>query len=390
MIADAVAAVIILIITAYVALAGADFGGGMWDLLAGSATAGARVRDRIDRSITPVWESNHVWLVIALVVLWTGFPSVFADIFTTLFVPLSVAGLGIVLRGTGFAFRAQVRSLRMQVVTGGVFAFSSMLTPFFMGTVVGAVVTGRVRGAAGDPVGSWVNTTSILTGVLFVVTAAYLAAAYLAVDSERAAARDLRRYFTRRAIVAAVVSGVLAAVTMVVLRTTAKPVFTELTSGRALPLVVISVVAGVTVLALLLFDIVTPVRPLAALAVAAVVWGWAVAQYPDVLPPDVTIASTAAPTGTMASLLVIVGVIVVLVVPSFALLFRLAGSGRLAEGERPPLGSSGLGSSGLGSSGLSLSGLPRGAAGQRYTWPAAVIVAAMVTRELMRRLRAPK
>ena len=160
MIADIVAAVLVLVATAYAALGGADFGGGMWDLLAGSATGGAAARHRINLSITPVWESNHVWLVIALVVLWTGLPVAFADIFTTLFVPLSVAGLGIVLRGSGFAYRAQAGSVRWQAVNGGIFAISSLLTPFFMGTAVGAVVTGRVR-ASGDPAGSWVNTVSI-------------------------------------------------------------------------------------------------------------------------------------------------------------------------------------------------------------------------------------
>jgi cytochrome bd ubiquinol oxidase subunit II len=408
MLADTVAAVMILIVTAYVALAGADFGGGMWDLLAGSAAAGARPRDRIDRSITPVWESNHVWLIIALVVLWTGFPSVFAAIFTTLFVPLSVAGLGIVLRGSGFAFRAQVRSLRLQAATGGVFAFSSLLTPFFLGTVVGAVVTGRVRGTSGDPIGSWVNATSMLTGALFVVTAAYLAAVYLAVDSEQSDEHDLRRYFTRRAIVAGVAAGVLAAVTMAVLRTTARPLFTELTSGRGLPFVVISVVTGVAVLVLLLFNIVAPVRPLAALAVAAVVWGWAVAQYPDVLPPGRTIASTAAPTGTMASLLVIVGVIVILIVPSFVLLFRLATSGQLAEGERPPLGAAPAPApAGAPAATRRAPAHPAPAhpaparpaasrpatsrpaatrpAGRRNSWPAALIVVALVARKLARR-----
>jgi cytochrome d ubiquinol oxidase subunit II len=112
MIADTLAAVIIAVTTGYAALAGADFGGGIWDLIAGSAARGEVPRRRIDRSITPVWEANHVWLIVAVVLLWTGFPVAFAAIFTTLFVPLSVAGLGIVLRGTGFAFRAQVRTLR--------------------------------------------------------------------------------------------------------------------------------------------------------------------------------------------------------------------------------------------------------------------------------------
>ncbi len=338
MIADTVAAVIAGVVTAYAVLAGADFGGGIWDLLAGGAEAGRAARHRIDRSITPVWESNHVWLIIAIVVLWTGFPAAFADTFTTAFVPLSVAGLGIVLRGCGFAFRAQVRSLRWQAVTGGVFAVSSVLTPFFLGTVVGAVVTGRVRGSSGDPVGSWANLTSLLTGALFVVAGAYLAAVYLAVDSERDGDVTMRTYFVRRAVIAGVAAGVLAGITMAALHTTAKPLFSELVAGRGLPLVVISVVAGAAVLTALLLDVTRLVRPLAALAVAAVIWGWAICQYPYLLPPRLTIAQAAAPRATLVTELVVVGIIVVLVAPSFALLFRLAQSGKLAEadGRHPP------------------------------------------------------
>jgi cytochrome d ubiquinol oxidase subunit II len=333
-IADTLAAVLILVTTAYAALAGADFGGGVWDLLAGSARGGVAVRRRIDRSIAPVWESNHVWLVIALVLLWTGFPSVFADIFTTLFVPLSVAALGIVLRGAGYAFRGEVRTVRWQAVYGGVFALASLLTPFFMGTVVGSVVAGRVRGLSGDPVGSWVNPTSLLSGALFVVASAYLAAVFLAVDSDLAGEAGLRRYFTRRALGAGLVAGVLAGVTIGVLRTSAKPVFHELAAGRGLPLVVISVLAGVTVLVMLIFDRAGRtrlVRPAAVLAVAAVVFGWAVAQYPYLLPPRLTIAAAASPGATEATELVVVGLIIVLVVPSFVLLFRLASSGRLGQ-----------------------------------------------------------
>lgn len=336
MIAYVVAAVLILVVTAYAVLAGADFGGGVWDLLAGSAAAGETPRRRIDQSITPVWESNHVWLIIALVVLWTGFPAAFADIFTTLFAPLSVAALGIVLRGSGFAFRAQVRSLRWQAVTGGVFATASLLTPFFLGTVVGSVVTGQVRGTSGDPVGSWTNLTSLLTGALFVVTGAYLAAVYLAVDSERAGEHELRVYFARRAVAAGAASGVLAGITMAVLHSTARPLFMELTTGRGLALVVISVLAGVAVLALLLADVVRLVRPLAAMAVAAVICGWAISQYPYVLPPWLTLASAAAPAATLASMLIVVGIIAVLVAPSFALLFWLAAGSKLGEAEDDP------------------------------------------------------
>ena len=333
MIADTVAAVLVVVLIAYAALAGADFGGGIWDGLAGSTQRGAAPRRRIDESVGPVWESNHVWLIIALVLLWTGFPVAFADVFTTLFVPLSVAALGIVLRGSGFAFRSQLRSLRWQAISGAVFALSSLLTPFFLGTVIGAIVAGRVRGARGDPVTSWVNPTSLLTGALFVVFSAYLAAIYLAVDSERAGEHQLRAYFSRRAIAAGGCSGVLAGITLAVLHTSAPRVFTSLTTGRALPLVVVSVLAGAAVLILLVLDKVRLARPLAALAVAAVAAGWAIAQYPYLLPPGLTIAASAAPTGTEATELVVVFLIVVLVAPAFVLLFRLAQGGRLRDPE---------------------------------------------------------
>ena len=380
MIADIVAAVLLVVSTAYAALAGADFGGGTWDLLAGSATGGAAVRSRIDESITPVWESNHVWLIVAVVVLWTGFPAAFGAIFTTLFVPLSVAALGIVLRGAGFAFRGEVRTVRWQRIYGGVFAIASLLTPFFLGTAVGSVVTGRVRDAAGDPVSAWVNPASLLTGALFVVTGAYLAAVYLAVDSDRAGQPDLGRYFTRRALAAGVVSGALAAATMAVLHVTAAPVFTELTTGRALPLVVVSVLSGLAVLVLLLSGRTRLVRPVAMLAVAAVIWGWAVAQYPYLLPPWLTIAAAAAPAATEAAVLVVVGVIAVLVVPSFAVLFRLTLGGRLG-GTGMAVASSG--SPGPGSRGSGSEVADSSAAGRL----AAAAVLALVAAEEVRRLR---
>jgi cytochrome d ubiquinol oxidase subunit II len=332
-IADTVAAVLVLVAIAYAALAGADFGGGIWDLLAGSARRGRAVRERIDHSITPVWESNHVWLIIMLVVLWTGFPIAFGWIFTTLFVPLSAAALGIVLRGAGFAFRPEVRAMRWEPVAGAVFAFASLITPFFLGTAVGAVVTGQVHSSTGDPAAAWVNPTSLLTGALFVAFSAYLAAVYLAVDSERAGEPELRRYFTRRAFAAGVVSGVLAAITMVVLRTSAPRIFHILTAGRSLPLVVVSVLAGAAVLGLLALDRVALIRPLAALAVAAVAAGWAIAQYPELLPPHLTIADAAAPTGTLGTELLVVFIIVVVVGPSFGLLFWLTQRGHLGESE---------------------------------------------------------
>jgi cytochrome d ubiquinol oxidase subunit II len=176
-----------------------------------------------------------------------------------------------------------------------------------------------------------VNPASLLTGALFVATSAYLAAVYLAVDSERGGEPGLRGYFTRRALAAGAGAGLLAGVTLAVLHTAAPRVFSALLTGRALPLVLVSVVAGVAVLILLLLDQVRLARPLAVAAVAAVVCGWAVAQYPYLLPPHLTIHGAAGPAASGAAELVVVGIIAVLVGPSFALLFALAQRGALGE-----------------------------------------------------------
>ena len=142
--ADAVGGILLAGITLYAVLGGADFGGGLWDLLAGPGPRHLAPRVLIDDSITPVWEANHVWLVFDLVIFWTAFPHAFAAVMTTLALPLWLAVAGIVLRGAGFAFRKEITEVRWRRVTGITFAFSSLVTPFFMGTVIGAIATGAV------------------------------------------------------------------------------------------------------------------------------------------------------------------------------------------------------------------------------------------------------
>src|SRR6266699_3409536 len=167
--AIAVAVILFVVIAAYALFGGADFGGGIWDLLAGSAEHGAAPRGLIDESITPVWEANHVWLIFILVLLWTAFPPAFAAIMTALFVPLSLSLLRIVLRGVGFAFRHTAQRLRMQQFTGALFAASSLIPPFFMATVVAAGPTGQVPvHPAGNVLSAWTSPTAILSGFLFV------------------------------------------------------------------------------------------------------------------------------------------------------------------------------------------------------------------------------
>ena len=196
--ADAVWWVLLVGVTAYAVLAGADFGAGFWSLVAGGGGRGRRARELVDWAIGPVWEANHVWLIFVLVVLWTAFSSAFEAIFSTLFIPLSLAALGIVLRGAGFAFHKTARRSKGRDLAERLFGLSSLLTPFFMGTVVGAVASGRVPvgNATGDPVSSWLNPLSLVIGALFVATCAYLAAVFLVSDARRAGALDLERYFT--------------------------------------------------------------------------------------------------------------------------------------------------------------------------------------------------
>src|SRR5215212_2523108 len=184
---DAVAIVLFIAVTAYAVFGGADFGAGFWDLTAGGPERGERPRAVIDHSIGPVWEANHVWLIFALVVLWSGFSEAYASITLTLFVPLTLAALGIVLRGSSFAFRKTVTRIRDRRNFGAAFALSSVVVPYCMGAIAGAIASGRVPegGVAGDPWDSWVNPTSVLGGVLAVIVVAYLAAVYLVWDARR-------------------------------------------------------------------------------------------------------------------------------------------------------------------------------------------------------------
>ena len=170
--AEVVAVALFAGVTFYAIFGGADFGGGFWDLVAGGGERGAKPRALIDASIGPVWEANHVWLIFCLVVLWTAFPTAFGSIMLTLFVPLFLAAIGIVLRGSGFAFRRVVLRLRNQRLFGAAFAISSVVVPYCMGAVAGGIASGRVPsgGTSGDLVDSWVNPTSILGGAYLLTT----------------------------------------------------------------------------------------------------------------------------------------------------------------------------------------------------------------------------
>jgi cytochrome bd ubiquinol oxidase subunit II len=320
--ADVVALVLWLGLTAYAILAGADFGAGVLDLLAGGAERGRDPRRLIDSAISPVWEANHTWLIFDLVILWTAFPVAFAAIMRTLFVPLALAAAGIVIRGSGFAFRKVVGRLSGQRLFGAGFAFGSLLTPFFLGAALGAIASGRVPAEGTGDLLSWMNPTSMATGTLAVVGCTYLAAVFLVADARRRGIRELEAYFRRRALVTGVLAGILAIASLAILDLDAPALFGGL-RDQGLPLIGLSVACGALALILLARGAAVASRALAAGAVGAVVIGWGVAQFPVVLPPGLTVALAAAPDGTLIALVVVTVVAAALVGPSLALLFVL-------------------------------------------------------------------
>jgi cytochrome d ubiquinol oxidase subunit II len=323
-VSDAVAVMLFVAVTAYAVFGGADFGAGFWDLIAGGPERGERPRALVDHSIGPVWEANHVWLIFSLVVLWTAFPEAFASITLTLFVPLTLAALGIVLRGSSFAFRKSVFCTRDQRNFGAAFAASSVLVPYCMGAVAGGIASGRVPtgGQAGDPWSSWVNPTSILGGVLAVCACAFLAATYLVWDARRLADAHMVEYFRQRALAASVAAGVVAVAGIFVLHADATYVFQGLTS-RALIFVILSAACGFGSLITLVRGASRGSRLLAMGAVASVVVAWGVAQWPYLLPTSLEVSQAAAPPPTLGAVLVVFGVAAFVIVPSIVLLFVL-------------------------------------------------------------------
>jgi cytochrome bd ubiquinol oxidase subunit II len=356
-----VPAVLILVgLAAYVVFAGADFGAGLWYLLAGPGRRGRALRDFRYHAMGPVWGANHVWLIFVLVVAWTAYPTAFGSIASTLALPLFVAAVGIILRGTAYALRSGAPQDReTEGATGFVFGASSILTPLALGAAVGAIASGRVPvgNAEGDLVTSWLNATSLLIGALAVATAGYLAAVYLAGDAVREGKPELAPAFRVRALAMGLVAGALAVGGLVVLREDARPLFDALTSGAGLAAVLLSALAGLATLALVRAGRYEPARFSASLAVAAIVAGWGIAQSPDLL-PGLTIEDAAAGRSTLWALVISIAAGLVIVVPSLALLYGLVLRGRFdlgaPAGQEPPQPQATRGARGLAAAAVTL------------------------------------
>ena len=325
-------------LTFYAVLGGADFGAGLWELGA-RGPGGKAIREHTHRAMAPVWEANHVWLIFVLVVCWTGYPTAFSSMMTTLTVPLFIAAIGVILRGSAYAFRSGDPVGRLDSTLGLAFSISSVLTPFALGAAIGGIASGRVPvgNAAGDAFSSWLNPTSLLVGTLAVASAAYTAAVYLAGDARREGSAELAEIFRKRALVSGAIVGAIAVCGPLVLHEDAKPLYDGLSSGAGLVAGFVSGIAGVTTLVLVHRRRFDPARASAGLAVAAIVAGWALAQQPELL-PGLTVREAAAGDPTLAAIAISVGGGLLIIAPSLALLFSLVLTGRFDPGRELPKG----------------------------------------------------
>ena len=340
MLAELPALLMLVGLAAYAVLAGADFGAGFWTIFARGRRAGLEAtREHARHAIGPVWEANHVWLIFVLVVCWTAYPVAFASILSTLSIPIFVAAVGIILRGVSYALRAELDLAPGRRSIENVFAVSSILTPFALGTVIGAIASGRVPvgNAQGDPIASWLSPTSLLVGALFVTTSSYLAAVYLAADARRLDEPAIEADFRNRALRVGVVAGALALAGLFVVRVDAPRIWDGLTRDGGLAMVVVSAAAGFATLVLVARSMLGPARVSAALAVAAIVAGFGVAQHPELL-PGLTIEQAAAGRPTLVAIAICVAAGAIVLVPSLSLLFGLFLRGRLESdrGEETP------------------------------------------------------
>ena len=318
----------------YTVLAGADFGAGFWQLFAGRGPHAERIREHAHHSMAPVWEANHVWLIFVLTVFWTAYPRAFGSVASTLAVPLFIAALGIIFRGAAYALRSGASGPRESSVIDTIFSVSSILTPFALGAVVGGIATDRVPvgNAAGHLFSSWLNPTSVFIGVLAVSNSAYLAAVYLAADAARLDEPALERQFRLRALGAGVIAGAIALAGIAVVHHDYPKLFHSLLAGDALGGVAVSIAAGATALGLVYAHRLEAARYAAALAVAAIIAGWALARWPAIL-PGLSVDQAAAGHDTLVWVLVVVLGGGAILLPSLGLLFRLHLAGRFRSAE---------------------------------------------------------
>jgi cytochrome d ubiquinol oxidase subunit II len=318
-------------LVAYTVTAGADYGGGVWDLFARGAQRD-HVKKAVERAIAPIWEANHVWLIFLVVMMFTVFPRAFAVLATALHIPITVALIGMVLRGAAFVLRAYGMDTAQHRVQWGVaFGVSSLVTPVVLGMCLAAVASGDIR-VTGSLVTSgffagWLTPFAVATGVFALALFMLLSAVYLAYDApdvDAPHARDIRAHFRRRALVMELVS--FAASLLVLWRASvdAPTLYASLVETRwAIPAQLVVFALAVATSVALLRSRYGWARLLVAAQVSVIVIGFGLAMDGHIVMPDVSLhnAGTRAEVlGPLGPALAIAGA---LVVPSLWFLFRL-------------------------------------------------------------------
>lgn len=323
----------------YALLGGADYGGGVWDLFARGRRA-RQQRELIAEAIGPVWEANHVWLILVLVILFTGFPSAFAAIATALHVPLTLLLIGIVLRGSAFTFRTyDSQRDEVQQRWSRVFSVASIITPVLLGVTLGAIASGTIKVENGMVTSgfwrSWLAPFPFAVGFFALALFAFLAAVYLTLEAKD---EKLREDFRLRALAAGAMVGALALTVFLLAGSGAPKVRAGLAASVwALPLHAATAASAVGAFYFLWKRKYAWARLCAAAQVSLILWGWALAQFPYIVEPDITISSAAAPPQTLRLLLAALALGALVLFPSFYYLFRVfkgrAAFAPLEEGE---------------------------------------------------------
>ncbi len=327
---DGVALGLLLAVTAYSTAGGADYGAGIWDLLAGRFRYAEEVRTLVDHAMGPVWEANNVWLVFAAVIAWTGFPLLYQSVFMSLYPLFALALLGLILRGAFFAFRKEAVTSRARLGASRVFGVASLLAPFSFAAALGAIAAGQV-GVGGPIVPVWrasLDPLAIAFGVVALTATAFTGASFLVGDARRystpgEAGSYLVEYFRRRTVVAAVALLAVSLVTLLVIRAESPSVFQGMMAGLGLPFAVAAVLAVLVVALLMWRRIYRWYRFFTVVGVGSFVFAWAFGQVPYLLPGRLTIQQAAGAPGIEGLLLIITVVALILVIPSLFLLYVL-------------------------------------------------------------------
>jgi len=322
---ELIAFALLLAITAYSTAGGVDFGAGIWDLLAGNSPRGREARALVDHAMAPVWEVNNVWLVLAIVLCWTGFPLLFQAAFASLYPLFTLALIGLILRGAFFAFRHIADDARSHRLADLVFGLSSVITPFFFAACLGAIASGRVS-LEGPSESVWqvsFSPMSVAFGLVSVAATAFSGASFLVGDARRYNAPELIGYFRRRALAAAGALIVIGSVALVVIGFEAPSLFRSMLAGRGTPFALVTMACTPLVAVLLWRGVYRWFRTLTVGAVGSMVFAWGFAQSPYLLPGRLTISDAIAPFPTQVLLLVVIGALLLVIVPAMGLLYYL-------------------------------------------------------------------